>query len=415
MATETKRLRFEVRAYADYSGTIPVDGSPNVLSGVPGYAEDRRVLVTGNGASTIEELVKAITPGVQEAQFVTTNTEAVATALYTKLATITLEEVGAHNELKMNVLVASEDSTNGSVFDVTFSAVQVSAFGNDPVIDAKVIKQNGTANIGFFYVIEQNDPTAIIHLYAGITGANTELHGFVTSETVPASCQFFSLNGFETLAGEVAFTTGTITASLIGDVTGDVIGNADTATKLTSTTGDAPVYGARAVCHFDGLVNADITATYAIAGTVCTITKAAHGHLVGHRIYLTFTSGTGTTGMYLVASVPTADTFTVVHSSMTTSGNVTENRRRMYLALNVHSVAYLSSGQFAVNMAVAMPDIHFAFSASASDDNVVQALVYESGSRSVPYRTVSSLRLYALNPASGVPSNFTQINAIIFR
>jgi hypothetical protein len=42
------------------------------------------------------------------------------------------------------------------------------------------------------------------------------------------------------------------TSGFGGNVTGNVTGNADTATKLSTTTGDAPVYACRAWVNFDG-------------------------------------------------------------------------------------------------------------------------------------------------------------------
>jgi hypothetical protein len=66
------------------------------------------------------------------------------------------------------------------------------------------------------------------------------------------------------------------------------------------------------------------TGTYSQAGTTTVnATIVAHGLAVGDRIYLDFTSGTGADGWTTVVTVPTADTFTCVRTSLTTSGNVT--------------------------------------------------------------------------------------------
>lgn len=66
-----------------------------------------------------------------------------------------------------------------------------------------------------------------------------------------------------------------------------------------------------------------VAATYTRSGTTITVTLAAHGYIVGRKLYLDFTSGAATDGDYTVATVAT-DTFTVVSAaSGTTSGNVT--------------------------------------------------------------------------------------------
>lgn len=66
------------------------------------------------------------------------------------------------------------------------------------------------------------------------------------------------------------------------------------------------------------------TGTYSQTGTTVTVTQTAHGLSVGRQVYLDFTSGAAADGTYSVASVPTANTFTVTHgTSQTTSGSVT--------------------------------------------------------------------------------------------
>ena len=50
--------------------------------------------------------------------------------------------------------------------------------------------------------------------------------------------------------------------------------------------------------------------TYTRAGTVITLTETAHGRAVGQAVQLEFTTGGAPTDVYVIASVPTADTFT---------------------------------------------------------------------------------------------------------
>jgi hypothetical protein len=64
-------------------------------------------------------------------------------------------------------------------------------------------------------------------------------------------------------------------------------------------------------------------ATYDIPGTtVCTVTYANHGVVVGNRVILNFLTGTAVPDTYTVLTV-TTNTFTVATAVLTTNGNVT--------------------------------------------------------------------------------------------
>ena len=62
--------------------------------------------------------------------------------------------------------------------------------------------------------------------------------------------------------------------------------------------------------------------TYTRSGTTITVTFTSHGHSVNDKVYLDFTSGTAVDGLFTVASVPSANTFTVVD---TTSGTISSS------------------------------------------------------------------------------------------
>jgi hypothetical protein len=70
--------------------------------------------------------------------------------------------------------------------------------------------------------------------------------------------------------------------------------------------------------------NTPEAATYNIPGTtVCTVTYANHGLVVGDRVVLNFLTGSAVPDTYTVVTVPTTSTFTVTTGVLTTSGNVT--------------------------------------------------------------------------------------------
>ena len=71
--------------------------------------------------------------------------------------------------------------------------------------------------------------------------------------------------------------------------------------------------------------NASLSGTYSIAGTTtCTVTTSTvHGLTTGDRVWLDFTSGSGTTDNAYTVTVTSTVAFTVTTASLTTSGNVT--------------------------------------------------------------------------------------------
>lgn len=67
-----------------------------------------------------------------------------------------------------------------------------------------------------------------------------------------------------------------------------------------------------------------LTGTYSQTTTTITVTCTNHGLVQGQRVALALTSGSGASGTFAVATVPDANTFTVVTPlTGTNSGNVT--------------------------------------------------------------------------------------------
>jgi predicted phage tail protein len=69
------------------------------------------------------------------------------------------------------------------------------------------------------------------------------------------------------------------------------------------------------------LANPGLTATYSQLGTTITINKDNHGLKVGTTLYVTFSSGTATSGAYKIASIATNSFTLTASTSQTTSGN----------------------------------------------------------------------------------------------
>lgn len=173
------------------------------------------------------------------------------------------------------------------------------------------------------------------------------------------------------LTGDVTVSsTGVTTISAGSVITADIADAAVTAPKLSGAqTGSAPIYGVRAWVNFDGTATNNLTGTYSQSGTTVTVTATAHGHIVGNRIYVDITSGTGVDGWYTITSVPNSNSFTyTAGTSLTTSGNFTLLRRNIRASGNINSVAYTptQAATYAVNFSTAMPDGSYATNITSS-------------------------------------------------
>jgi len=125
----------------------------------------------------------------------------------------------------------------------------------------------------------------------------------------------------------------------------------------------------KAWVNFDGTSAANVNGTYYRSGTTVTVTYNDHGYLVGHVIYASITSGSGTSGLYTITGI-TTNTFTYTEgSSGSTSGNVTLLRRTIRNSYNVHSVTYANAaGQYITNYLTALTSSTYCITGSASPE-----------------------------------------------
>jgi hypothetical protein len=133
--------------------------------------------------------------------------------------------------------------------------------------------------------------------------------------------------------------------------------------------------------------------------------------IVGHKVYLDFTSGI-TDGNFIVATAPTATTFTVTTA---TSGTITSTvvslkRRLIRASGNVANVTTLGTGQFAVNFAVALPDANYARSGFAN--HTTSDVVGLVAGNSTTATTAQSCDISSSNSSNGVEVNVSVVNAI---
>jgi len=199
--------------------------------------------------------------------------------------------------------------------------------------------------------------------------------------------------------------TGAITLSASGGVT---FGTAN----MPNPVGSAPIYGCRAWVNFDGTTADNIGGTYSRTLTTVTVTTSVdHGLIVGHKVFLNFTSGTAVDGAFVVTGITSSTIFTVTHgTSGSTSGNVTLNRRLIRASGNVANVSLLGTGQYAVNFTTALPNANYARSGFANyDSGAVAGLV---GGNNATTTTAQSCDIFTANSTSGAEENYTVVNVM---
>ena len=116
-------------------------------------------------------------------------------------------------------------------------------------------------------------------------------------------------------------------------------------------------YLCRAWVNFDG-TSSNLTGTYSRTGTTITVNITSHGLTTGQSVYLDFTTGTATDGIYIV-TVVNANSYTVTDTvSGSTTGNVTQFRY-IRASGNVSSITDNITGDYTVNFTTAMPDENY--------------------------------------------------------
>jgi hypothetical protein len=192
---------------------------------------------------------------------------------------------------------------------------------------------------------------------------------------------------------------------------------------IPTPSGTAPVYGARAWVNFNGTTSSDAAGTYftgtspSSSSTTLTVTSTDHGFIVGHRVCLDFTSGSATDGSYLVATVPTANTFTVtLATAANTSGNVSIKKKTIRQKGNVHSVVPLttsSTGDYYINFLIALPDADYAIAGFSNYSSGSSAGLVSGGS--TISQTATTAQISTSNSTSGTSADYTQTSVTFFR
>ena len=176
-------------------------------------------------------------------------------------------------------------------------------------------------------------------------------------------------------------------------------------------------YFCRAWVNFDG-TSSNLTGTYSRTGTTITVSVTSHGLSSGQSVYLDFTTGTGTDGIYIVTVVD-ANSYTVTDTvSGSTSGNVTQFRY-IRASGNVSSITDNGTGDYTVNFTTAMPDINYCttgatgLDASSYPGSLAPNRIGTTGTESAP--TTASVRVNSINQGINSASDQKYIFVAVFR
>ena len=178
--------------------------------------------------------------------------------------------------------------------------------------------------------------------------------------------------------------------------------------KLSTSTGTAPSYSARAWVNFNGV---PLTGTYSQTGTLVTVTITTHGMESGMIANVTPTTGTGVAYTDRVITKTDANTYTyVAGTSLTTSGNITQN---LYIraAGNVSSITDNGVGDYTINFTNAMSDVNYA----AVHGGVIDWRTVGASDSTTTYVATTYYRVVTRRPDNAAVQDSAGIHVAIFR
>lgn len=199
-----------------------------------------------------------------------------------------------------------------------------------------------------------------IYAVATVPTADTFTITTAASGTIAGGsiCAFAAMPAFASVAATYARTGTTVTVSkaahglAVGDsvlcdfTSGGALDDVYTVASVPdadsftfATVASGTIAGGSTMTFVKLTEFASVAATYARSAGTVTITKANHGLVVGEWIRADFTSGTATDGVYKIATVPTANTFTITGAG---TGTIAAGATLNYYHRSAHGSYYRS-------------------------------------------------------------------------
>ena len=203
----------------------------------------------------------------------------------------------------------------------------------------------------------------------------------------------------------------------INEVKQDAYGVTGNPAQLSTASGSAPSYSARAWVNFNG------TATGVFGGGASTVSRIAgsntatvtttndHNLITGHDVFVL----TGVvTGSYVV-TVLTSKTFTIntVSTTVLTNVAITFAVNTIRASGNVSSVTDNGVGDYTINFTIAMPDVNYSYSLSGQSPQTLGEIYLGVQFNQAPTTTTIRVRSFT---NSTVTANDAQAYCVqIFR
>lgn len=205
----------------------------------------------------------------------------------------------------------------------------------------------------------------------------------------------------------------TLSSAGVMEVPAGVLG----VSKLSTASGDAPSYSARAWVNFDGTAQGTFaggtsTVSRTAGSTTATVTTTNdHGLITGNSVVPL----TGVAVDAYTVTVTGLKTFTIttVATTALTAASITFNLNPIRASGNVSSIADNGVGNYTVNFTTAMPDANYSVTGASGGGNATSAgAVYLADQ--VAARTPSLFRIYGLT-TTGSLVDTPQMNISVFR
>lgn len=255
-------------------------------------------------------------------------------------------------------------------------------FTSDALANSTLALTSGKMKVATSGITSNEMGVAAITANALASNAVTTVK-ILDANVTPSKLSNSDFGDFTVASGVATLDSNVVTTAKIADAN-------ITAPKLNGAqTGTAPVYGIRAWANFNTQANTDLTGTYSRSGTTTvTVTATSHGLIAGNVIFIDYTVGTGTApfdGIYEVASVTDANTFTVVSTATTAStGTVALRRKTIRASGNISCISAAATsptipptandlpddGFYIANFSIAMPSADFSILGTCSKSGV---------------------------------------------